>query len=579
MREHWRVTAVVGCIGIGLSLLVAPPAAADAAPLDAATSSGAATEAVEPVITESDFTVATPPAPQLRAAAPDEGQVQAGDLSAVADVDGFATVGVTWVGPAEPAGVDVSVRGQHADGSWDEWTALEIEVGPEGGPAGTAPLVVGEVQRVEARMRGAEPGSIADLQLVVVDPGTRAADAGLPAPAPASSPFGRGVGTLPGSGSLERAGGIVTGYPGSTSPPQMYSRAQWGADESLRAWAPSQGDFKGAVIHHTAGTNSYVEADVPAILRGIYAYHAQTRGWGDIGYNFLVDKFGRIWEGRSGGFEMETAGAHVSGYNSATVGVSVLGNYQTATVSNAAVDAIVRLLGWKLSIHGIDAAGRTVINGNNLPTIFGHRDVASTTCPGQSLWVRQDEIRRRVKAEQSKYAGLWGQATGNFVMSPYRSDVYLVVGGTKHHVSSFGILSALSNYGRVSDAADSYLNHLTTGKPLGRFVRDPGTGEIAFVDGNVRRRAASCADIAHFGSSCNAAVDVTGVQFRSLSAGSGLSRAVRASNSDRVYYMENGRKRWVTSWARLVSLYGGRAPSITVLSPTAVSAFPNGSNI
>jgi len=581
MRGIRSGAAFASAVALGVSFLVATPAAAE--PVDTAVRSETdAPPAVEPVITESDFDAAPEPSgPQARTSTDDAAGLEPEDLTATAEVEGFATVGVTWSGPAEPDGVTVAIRSSRGGGDWSPWTDVEIEPGPEGTPAGTAPMVVGDVDTVQARLRGVAEVQISELTLVVVDPGTSSADVGLPSPSSAT-PFGRSAGVagnLTGSGLAAPGGGVATGYPGTTNAPAMYSRAQWGADESLREWGPAQGDFKGAVIHHTAGTNSYGEGDVPAILRGIYAYHAQTRGWGDIGYNYLVDKFGRIWEGRSGGFEMETAGAHVAGFNSATVGVSVLGNYQAATVSNAAVDAIVRLLGWKLTIHGVDAGGRTVINGMNLPTIFGHRDVASTTCPGQSLWVRQDEIRGRVKAEQARYSGLWGQAAGNFVMSPYRPDIYLVVGGTKHHVSSFGILTSLSNYGRVSDAADSYLGYLRTGKPLGRFVRNPGTGEIGFVDGNVRRRAATCTDVAHFGSSCAAAVDVTSVQFRSLTAGPTLTRAVKASNSDRVYYMENGRKRWVTSWSRLVQLFGGRAPTITVLSPTAVNAFPNGSNI
>src|SRR3712207_1623660 len=84
--------------------------------------------------------------------------------------------------------------------------------------------------------------------------------------------------------------------------PPIYSRAQWGADESLMGWDPQYAPtIKAATIHHTADGNNYAAADVPAILRSMYAYHAVSRGWGDIGYNVIVDKFGRAWEGRTGG--------------------------------------------------------------------------------------------------------------------------------------------------------------------------------------------------------------------------------------------------------------------------------------
>lgn len=565
------------------STLVAVPAqAAERSPAVEVASAVAPVE-VEPEISTEDFTVSDGGASAARTADPTGAAEEPGDLVAAADIGGFATVGVTWGGQPEPAGAVVSVRTRDGSGTWTPWTALEIEPGPEGARSGTAPYVAGDATHVEARMRGAAPGSVSELELVVIDPGAIPADASHAVPTTVFSPNGRSAsGAVPAlttPASVSTGGAVVAGYPGTTNQPAMFSRGQWGADESLRRWAPSQGDFRGAVIHHTAGTNDYGADDVPAILRGIYAYHAVSRDWGDIGYNYLVDKFGRIWEGRSGGFEMETTGAHVSGFNSATVGVSVIGNYQTATVSNAAVDAVVRLLGWKLAIHGVDAGGRVTLNGMNLPTIFGHRDVASTTCPGQSLWVRQDEIRSRVKAEQSRYAGLWGKAAGNFVMSPFRPEIYLVVGSTKHHVSTFGMLTSLSNYGRVSDAADSYLGHLKTGKPLGRFVRDPRSGTVAYVDGNVRYRAATCADVAHFGSSCAGAVDVNPAQFAALAAGPTLARAVKSSSSERVYHIENGRKRWVTSWARLVQLSGGRAPVITVLSSTALNEFPTGANL
>ncbi|MGN7703171.1 N-acetylmuramoyl-L-alanine amidase [Cellulosimicrobium sp. 22601] len=562
---------------------IARPAASTAAPTAVPSTEGP--EPVEPSVEEVPLEAAStdggsPSVAPFSADSLDAGATDALDgLHASSDVSGFATVGVVWQGPADPTGLTVEVRSADATGRVSGWEALEIEPGSEGGVPGTAPFVVGDVSRVEARVTGTV-GEVHDLELVIVDPGTSAADASDTLAPPATASFGGGSGSgLSGARTAASAGidaAVASGYPGSSRAPAFYSRAQWGADESLRTWSPAQGNIQAAVIHHTAGTNTYGTGDVPAILRGIYAYHAQTRGWGDIGYNFLVDKFGRIWEGRAGGIELETTGAHVSGYNTPTTGVSVLGNYQTATVSNAAVDAIVRLLGWKLSIHGVDAGGTTVINGQRLPTIFGHRDVASTSCPGQTLWVRQDEIRRRVKAEQSKYSALWGTATGSLVMSPYRPDVYLVVGGTKHRLTTTGILDSLSAQGRVSDAADSYLSYLATGKPLGRFLRDPRDGTVAFVDGNTRRRASSCDLVTSFGSSCAAAVDVTAAQWSRLAAGPPLSRFIRSSSSDSVFLVQGGTRHWVSSWARLLSLNDGRVPEISILTPKAVSEIRQG---
>ena len=116
--------------------------------------------------------------------------------------------------------------------------------------------------------------------------------------------------------------------------PLIYSRAQWGANEKLRDQSPpNYGTIKAGFIHHTVNANNYTAADVPALLRGIYAYHTQSRGWRDIGYNFLVDRFGRIWEGRYGGVDKAVVGAHTLGYNEVSFAMSAIGNYDIAAAA------------------------------------------------------------------------------------------------------------------------------------------------------------------------------------------------------------------------------------------------------
>src|SRR5687768_15932341 len=127
--------------------------------------------------------------------------------------------------------------------------------------------------------------------------------------------------------------------------PPISRRSQWGADERLRNGAPQYAPQVNAVtIHHTAGSNNYAAADVPGILRGIYAYHTQTLGWADIGYNALVDKYGRLWEGRYGGVAGTVVGAHASGFNTGTVGVSMIGNYDVVDTPPSLIDATVAYL-------------------------------------------------------------------------------------------------------------------------------------------------------------------------------------------------------------------------------------------
>ena len=111
--------------------------------------------------------------------------------------------------------------------------------------------------------------------------------------------------------------------------PTIYSRADWGADERLRDCCVEYGEVHAGFVHHTVNANGYSRAEVPAILRGIYAYHTQSRGWRDIGYNFLIDRFGRIWEGRYGGITLPVVGAHTLNYNENSFAASAIGNYQS----------------------------------------------------------------------------------------------------------------------------------------------------------------------------------------------------------------------------------------------------------
>ena len=93
------------------------------------------------------------------------------------------------------------------------------------------------------------------------------------------------------------------------------------------------GTIKAGFVHHTVNANDYTAEQVPAIIRGIYAYHTQSRGWSDIGYNFLVDRFGRIWEGRYGGVDRPVVGAHTLNYNEESFAMSAIGNFETAQPS------------------------------------------------------------------------------------------------------------------------------------------------------------------------------------------------------------------------------------------------------
>ncbi len=180
--------------------------------------------------------------------------------------------------------------------------------------------------------------------------------------------------------------------------PLILSRAAWGASERIRRGRANYADtVRFAVVHHTAGSNSYTRARSASIVRGIQRYHVLANGWNDIGYSFLVDKYGQIFEGRYGGVDRNVVGAHAQGFNQGSTGVALIGNYDATSATPAAKAALTRLLAWRLDVAHVDPtttfswrstgnpkfpAGRTI----TLRTIAGHRDTGYTTCPGSNLY-------------------------------------------------------------------------------------------------------------------------------------------------------------------------------------------------
>src|SRR5690242_1144349 len=147
----------------------------------------------------------------------------------------------------------------------------------------------------------------------------------------------------------------------SAGAPLIVSRASWGANEEIVRAAPIIAPvLKLAVVHHTAGSNSYTRAQAAAIVRGIEVYHVKGNGWNDIGYNFLVDRFGTIYEGRGGGIDRNVIGAHAQGFNAGTVGVALVGNFVAARPASAQQAALVKLLAWRLDIAHIDPRSKVV---------------------------------------------------------------------------------------------------------------------------------------------------------------------------------------------------------------------------
>ncbi len=304
--------------------------------------------------------------------------------------ESFDLLGVTWQQSRpgeEPADVTVLVR-THDAGGWTGWTALDITPAPGAREArtarpGTEPLWVGDSDGYQVRVDVREGRLPRGLRVDLIDPGSSPAD---------SDP---------------RAGRPMQSAAAAAGQPLVYSRAQWGADENLRNGTPKYSStIKAGFVHHTAGANSYSAAEVPKILRAIYAYHVKGNGWSDVGYNFLVDRFGRLWEGRYGGMDRAVVGAHTGGFNVDTFAVSAIGEYGKAAAPPVMVDSIARLMAWKLAANFRDPNGTSVLTSlgggtSKYPAgrkvtfnnISGHRDAGNTSCPGTNLYAQLANIR------------------------------------------------------------------------------------------------------------------------------------------------------------------------------------------
>ncbi|WP_242432521.1 peptidoglycan recognition protein [Streptomyces sp. Root1310] len=187
--------------------------------------------------------------------------------------------------------------------------------------------------------------------------------------------------------------------------PSIVTRRGWGADEKLReSGFRYTTKVKAAFVHHTASGNGYKCSQAPSVIRGIYRYHVKSMGWRDIGYNFLVDKCGKIYEGRAGGVAKPVLGAHTLGFNSNSMGIAVLGTFSSAKPTTATVDAVARLTAWKLGLFGANPKGKTYLKsgGGNLygkgknvrlNVISGHRDGFATECPGRQLYGKLGSAR------------------------------------------------------------------------------------------------------------------------------------------------------------------------------------------
>ncbi len=220
------------------------------------------------------------------------------------------------------------MRARRAGGNWSHWVHLHAhgDHAPDGTAAerATDPVWTGPADELQlrARRRPARPVRVALVSL----PAAARALVGAQAAAAVHS---------------AQAGGQ----------PAIVPRAAWGGDRVIPRAAPVFGTVEIGVVHHTENANTYGASESAGIVLAIAQYHRDVKGWNDIGYNFLVDRFGTIFEGRAGGVTLPVIGAHAQGFNRLSTGVSVIGSFMDVQAPQVAVAAVARLLAWKLPLQ------------------------------------------------------------------------------------------------------------------------------------------------------------------------------------------------------------------------------------
>lgn len=339
---------------------------------------------------------------------------------------GTQMVALSWDGTRSgltgPDSARLALRSRSADGAWTAWLDIVPDPDDQGGEGagrvGSEVIWLGSdgADALEVRV---DAGPVAGLELLRMRYNEGSPEA---APAPQGTARTAARPTIR-SRSDWASGGWKSSNSGCGSGPQVAS------------------GLRHAVVHHTASTNSYTQAQVPGLIDGIYRYHTGSLGWCDIAYNFIVDKYGGIWQGRSGDVTKPVVGGHAMGFNTGSVGVSLLGQFEpgatptSAAPTTAMIDATARVIAWKLSLHGLNPRGTvTVTSGGStrysagtrvtLPVINAHQQSSTTACPGANVLAKMGTIRDLVVQHMDGGAPVQPPPSGPSDPDPSRWDPF-----------------------------------------------------------------------------------------------------------------------------------------------------------
>ena len=419
----------------------------------------------------------------------------------VRDVE-FDLAGVTF-DRTPPAGTHIEVR-THGEAGWSEWTDLELNGdGPDPGSAdarharpGTDALAAAGSDAVDIRVTTPDGSVPSGMRASLVDGGESPADDNLGTP----------------------AGSAVA----AVTRPTIISRAEWGADESLRTCDAEQlPGFKAVVVHHTVNSNTYSADQTASLIRSIYAYHTKSQGWCDLGYQILVDRFGRAYEGRKGSTAGFVQGAQAGGFNAVTTGISVIGDFTTVPFSSATQSTVTKLVAWEADRSLIDPTSTVTLTsaGNSkfdpgeevtLPRTIGHRDLSLTGCPGDTAY------RTQLPTIRTNAGTIWRDGQWDPLPADPAAETYTRPASSTFDMAGrgFGHGIGMSQWGAYGAATKS----LTWQQILGFYY--PGTSRTTQGDPSLRIWLS--------------AVGTTGTQFSKVS-GLSVSDGRRTSSLSSTY--------------------------------------------
>lgn len=341
----------------------------------------------------------------------------------------FDLVGLRWRGSAPVIDAHAQVR---VHGRWGRWLPLAST-----GGRGTDPLLTNGADALRLRWRGAPRHLRAHFVRVTHRPHPR--------------PIARRA----------QGGG----------PPPILPRSSWDPfNQCPPRTTPEYGTVDMALVHHTVSANDYGPEDSAGMVLAICRYHRNGNGWNDVGYNFLVDKYGQLFEGRAGGIDQPIVGAQAQGWNDQSTSVSNLGTYSSVPASQAAMDAMADLLAWKLTWHGVPVTGTVTLRSgggslNRYPRgrnvtferISGHRDAGSTSCPGDALYAQLPELRSLTESRVDEFAAA--------APPPGSGSVTLTAAArTLQYPEPAQLSGTLTGEGRVSIQVQSAASYVTVAK-------------------------------------------------------------------------------------------------------------------